>query len=94
MKIKLFVMAGMLATVTIQAQTIEELRITEDYRGRLDAILERIGKEHHLRFVYDTAHVSRYTTSVNPEQEKTIGGMLRMFRCAWDMETTVYVVEN
>jgi hypothetical protein len=89
MKIKLFVMAGMLATVTIQAQTIEGLRITEDYRGRLDAILERIGKQHNIRFVYDTAHISRYTTSVNPQQEKTIGGMLRMFRHAWDMETWI-----
>ncbi|MDR2362082.1 MAG: TonB-dependent receptor, partial [Prevotellaceae bacterium] len=72
-----------------QAQTIEGLRITKDYRGRLDDILNRIGKDKNIRFIYDTSHVSRYTTSVNMEEEKSIGGMLKMFRRAWDMETWI-----
>jgi hypothetical protein len=88
MRILLFI-AGMLVSASMQAQTIEGLRITEDYRGRLDHILERIGKDKNIRFVYDTTHIAQYTTSVNPEEEKTIGGMLKMFRRAWDMETLV-----
>jgi hypothetical protein len=76
-------------SAVLHAQTIEGLRITEDYRGRLDDVLNRIGKDKNIRFVYDTSHVSRYTTSVNPWEEKTIGGMLKMFRHAWDMETWI-----
>ena len=82
-------MAGILLSAVVHAQTVEGLRITEDYRGRLDDILRRIGNDKNIRFVYDTAHVSRYTTSVNPSEEKTVGGMLRMFRHAWDMETWI-----
>jgi hypothetical protein len=82
-------MTGMLAALALHAQTVEGLRITKDYRGRLDDILREIGKDRNIRFVYDSLHVSRYTTSVNPEQEKTVGGMLKMFRHAWDMETQI-----
>jgi hypothetical protein len=86
---KICLVAGLLLSAALQAQMIESLRITEDYRGRLDDILRRIGNDKNIRFVYDSAHVARYTTSVNPAEEKTIGGMLKMFRHAWDMETWI-----
>ena len=84
-----YFIVAMLTGIALQAQTIEGLRIMEDYRGRLDDILNRIGKDKNIRFVYDSAHVARYTTSVNSSEEKTIGGMLKMFRRAWDMETWI-----
>ncbi|MDR1680953.1 MAG: TonB-dependent receptor [Prevotellaceae bacterium] len=89
MRREVYIIAAMLTGITLQAQTIEGLRINEDYRGRLDDILNRIGKDKNIRFVYDSSHVARYTTSVNPSEEKTIGGMLKMFRHAWDMETWI-----
>lgn len=67
------------------AQTVTGLRIPKDYRGRLDQLLGKIGKDMNLRFVYDTASLSRFSTSINPTEEKTVGGMLKMFSSAWGL---------
>jgi hypothetical protein len=48
-----------------------------------------MGKDKNIRFVYDKEHLSKYSTSVNPEEEKTINGMLKMFHSAWGMETLI-----
>lgn len=66
-------------------QTVGNLRLEKDYRGNLDDILDRIGKDMNIRFVFDRSYISRYKTSVNTVQEKTINGMLKMFTHAWEM---------
>lgn len=68
------------------AQTISGVHIPKDYRGRLDQLLVKIGKDMNIRFVYDSVSLSRYNTSINPNEEKTIGGMLKMFGSAWDLK--------
>ena len=79
----------LLLPAALHAQAVGTLRIGKDYRGRLDEIIATMGKDKNIRFVYDKEHLSRYTTSVNPEEEKTINGMLKMFRSAWGMETLI-----
>jgi hypothetical protein len=79
----------LLLPAALRGQAVGTLRIGKDYRGRLDEIIATMGKDKNIRFVYDKDHLSRYTTSVNPEEEKTINGMLRMFRSAWGMETLI-----
>ena len=83
------VVLSLLLPAALHAQAVGTLRIGKDYRGRLDEIIAAMGKDKNIRFVYDKEHLSRYTTSVNPEEEKTVGGMLKMFRNAWGMETLI-----
>ncbi len=79
----------MLATVRAEAQTVGNLRLKRDYRGRLDIILEEIASEMRIRFVYDSTHLSRYNTHLTTYEEKTINGILRLFRKSWDMATAI-----
>lgn len=76
-------------TGTTSAQNVGNLRIAKDYRGYLDEILTRIGSDLNVRFVYDTSHIHLYKTSVNPVEEKTIYGMLRMFEKSWSMSCLI-----
>jgi hypothetical protein len=79
----------LLLPATLHAQAVGSLRIGKDYRGKLDEIIAKMGKDKNIRFVYDRDHLSKYSTSVNPEEEKTINGMLKMFHNAWGMETLI-----
>jgi hypothetical protein len=81
--------AFFLLPAALHAQAVGSLRIGKDYRGTLDEIIAKMGKDKNIRFVYDKEHLSKYSTSVNPEEEKTISGMLKMFRSAWGMETLI-----
>ena len=83
-----FVVIGSLFT-NLHAQSITGLHIPKDYRGRLDQILVKIGKDMNIRFVYDSISLARYSTSINPNEEKTVGGMLRMFENAWNLKSRI-----
>jgi hypothetical protein len=85
----LLIVLPLLLPAAAHAQAVGSLRIGKDYRGRLDEIIARMGRDKNIRFVYDVEHLSEYSTSVNPEEEKTISGMLKMFRSAWGMETLI-----
>ena len=73
-------------TTATSAQTVGNLRISKDYRGNMDDILEMMSKDMSIRFVYDKNHMSRYKGSINSQEERTINGMLNMFKSVWEME--------
>ncbi len=72
--------------IGLNGQSVGNLRIEKDYRGNLADILDRIGTDLNLRFVFDRHFISNFETSVNQEEERSINGMLRMFNHAWEME--------
>jgi hypothetical protein len=72
-----------------QAQTVENFRLLKNYTGRLDEILPEMGNDLNIRFIFDRDYLKNYNTVLMTDQEKTVGGMLKMFRTSWDMITLV-----
>lgn len=83
-----------------QAQTVENFRLPKNYVGRLDEILTEMGTDLNIRFIYDQATLQQYNTSLMTDNEKTVGGVLRMVSKSWDMVTLVgkdgfiYIAKN
>jgi hypothetical protein len=75
----------LLVPLLSMTQTVENFRLKRNYSGNLDEILTQIGKDLSIRFMYDAAYVSQFTTTLMAEDEKTVGGVLKMFGSAWDM---------
>ncbi len=67
------------------AQAVGSLKLNRDYRGRLDELLEQMGSEMKIRFVFDKETLAKYPTSITTYEEKTVNGMLKMFGQSWDM---------
>lgn len=82
------------------AQTVENFRLPKNYVGRLDEILTEMGTDLNIRFIYDQATLQQYNTSLMTDNEKTVGGVLRMVSKSWDMVTLVgkdgfiYIAKN
>ncbi|MDR1226237.1 MAG: TonB-dependent receptor [Prevotellaceae bacterium] len=76
-------------TQPCHAQAIIGLKINHDYRGQLDQILERMGQEMKIRFIFDKATMAKYPTAITTYEEKTIGGMLKMFQNSWNMVSLI-----
>ena len=77
-----------------QAQTVEKLRLKRAYRyNNLDYIIDAIGKDLDIRFIYDKEHLHRYKTSFDPtmsdSKEKTLGAVLNVLRDSWDMAVLI-----
>ena len=87
------VLFALLSISTISAQSIQSLRLKRTYvYNDLDKIVDAIGLDLNIRFVYDKEHLSRYQTSFDPfmnAKESSVGGILRTLRDAWDMETSI-----
>ncbi|MCX6219947.1 MAG: TonB-dependent receptor [Bacteroidia bacterium] len=71
------------------AQTVENFRLQKNYIGQLDEILDEMGKDLNIRFIYDQATLSQYKTSLMTDNEKTVSGVLKMCSSSWDMVTLV-----
>ena len=90
----LIVLQLLLCIYNTNAQTVEGLRLKRDYRyDNLDHIIDAIGKDLNIRFIYDKEHLHRYKTSFDPtmpdSKEKTLGAVLRVLRNSWDMSVLV-----
>lgn len=77
-----------------EAQTVEKLKLKKFYRtDHLDTIIDAIGKDMNLRFIFDAEHLHRYRLSVDPLSDdskvKTVGAVLNILRKSWDMEVLV-----
>ena len=73
----------------MMAQTVENFRLSKNYVGRLDEILTEVGADLNIRFIFDQDYLKNYSTALMTDQEKTVGGMLKMFVTSWDMITLV-----
>lgn len=71
------------------AQTVENFRLPKNYIGRLDEILTEMGQDLNIRFIYDQATLKQYKTSFMTDNEKTVGGVLKMVNASWDILTLV-----
>lgn len=76
------------------AQTVEKLKLKRFYRpDYLDVIIDAIGNDTNIRFIYDKEHLHRYKMSVDPlssdSKVKTVGAVLKILRNSWDMEVLV-----
>ena len=85
------------AVLNAQAQTVEKLKLKRHYRyDHLDTIIDAIGKDTDIRFIYDTEHLHPYKMSVDPlspdSKVKTVGAVLKRLQNGWDM--TVLVGED
>jgi hypothetical protein len=76
-------------TINLEAQTVENFKLPKNYSGRLDEILPEVGFDLNVRFIFDKDYLKKYSTVLMTDQEKTVGGMLKMFRASWDMITLV-----
>jgi hypothetical protein len=77
------------STFLLRAQTVENFKLPKDYMGSLDEILPNLGKDLNLRFVYDPVYLQKYRTSLMTNNERTVGGVLKMLGTSWDMVTLV-----
>ena len=91
MKMKQFIpiLIFLLLPALSGAQTVENFRLPKNYVGRLDEIITEMGEDLNIRFIYDQATLQQYNTSLMTDNEKTVGGVLRMFTKSWDMVTLV-----
>ena len=90
----LFALLAALSAPEAQAQTVEKIKLKKFYRtDHLDVIIDAIGKDTDIRFIYDTEHLHRYRMAVDPLQYdskvKTVGAVLNILRNSWDMEVLV-----
>ena len=90
----LFALLIALSMPSAQAQTVEKLKLKKFYRtDHLDVIIDTIGKDMNLRFIFDAEHLHRYRMSVDPLSDdskvKTVGAVLNILRKSWDMEVLV-----
>ena len=83
------VIVFLLIPLLSQAQTVENFRLPKNYTGRLDEILTALGQDLNIRFIYDQDYLKQFNTVLMTDQEKTVGGMLKMFTTSWDMVTLV-----
>ncbi len=79
---------------SLMGQTVEGLRLKRDYYyDNLDKIIDAIGKDLNIRFVYEREHLNRYKTSFKPKmsrtEEKTVGEVLKTMRSSWNMVTHI-----
>ena len=81
--------AFLLIPMLSQAQTVENFKLPKNYSGRLDEILPEVGLDLNVRFIFDKDYLKQYSTVLMTDQEKTVGGMLKMFRASWDLITLV-----
>ncbi len=77
-------------TAQMYGQSVQSLRLKRDYRyDNLDKIIDAIGNDLNLRFVYDREHLNRYRTSFTPKmsrtEEQTVGEVLNTLKEAWNM---------
>ena len=77
-----------------QAQTVEGLRLKRNYRyDNLDKIIDSIGKDMNIRFIFDREHLHHYKASFDPmmpgSKEKTVGAVLNVLRKSWNMSVLV-----
>jgi len=89
---------GLLALVSLMqpayAQSVEKLKLKKYYpNDNVDAIIDAIGRDTNLRFIYDTDHLHHYRMSIDPtavdSKEKTVGDVLDILRYSWNMEVLV-----
>ena len=71
------------------AQTIESFRLPKDYFGKLDEIIPDLGKDLNVRFMFDAEYLHRFETTLLKDNEKTLGGVLKMLNKSWDMVTVI-----
>lgn len=84
----LLVLQFVLCADSIQAQTVEKLKLKRFYRNdHLDVQIEAICKDCNLRFVYDYEHLHKYKVQIDPETSKlkTVGAVLDMLSYSWNM---------
>ena len=55
------------------AQTVESFRLPKNYIGKLDEILNELGGDLNIRFIFDKATLQQYNTSLMTDNEKTVG---------------------
>lgn len=87
----LYALLVALSVQPLEAQSIEKIKLKRTYRtDHLDVIIEAIGKDTDLRFIYDTEHLHKYKLRVDPleydSKVKTVGAVLNVLRRSWDME--------
>ncbi len=70
-------------------QTVENFRLPKNYIGQLDKILVEMGQDLNIRFIFDQPTLKSYSTSLMTDNEKTVGGVLKMFQSAWDLTILV-----
>ena len=90
----LYALLMALSVSSLEAQTVEKLKLKRFYRpDHLDVIIDAIGKDTGLRFIYDKEHLHRYRMSVDPlsydSKVKTVGAVLKILSNSWDMEVLV-----
>ncbi|MBQ2912514.1 MAG: TonB-dependent receptor [Bacteroidales bacterium] len=89
-----FVFLICLFVLPVHGQTVQGLRLKRDYLyDNLDKVMDAIGADLNLRFVYDREHLHRYKTSFKPKmsknEEQTVGAVLKTLEDAWDMVVLV-----
>lgn len=87
----LYVLLMALSVQPLEAQSVEKIKLKRHYRtDHLDVIMDAIGKDTELRFIYDTEHLHKYKLRVDPleydSKVKTVGAVLNILRRSWDME--------
>ena len=87
----LFALLVALSMPPLEAQTVEKIKLKRHYRpDHLDVVIDAIGKDTDLRFIYDKEHLHRYRLHVDPlsydSKVKTVGAVLNILRKSWDME--------
>ena len=92
-------------TQPMQAQTVEKLKLKQVYKqDHLDKIIDAIGKDTGVRFIYEAEHLHRYKLRIDPfaagSNLKTVGSVLDILRKSWDMEVLlaedgyIYIAED
>lgn len=87
--ITLVTAAMSIAHFTAEAQTVGNLRLTKNYFGKVDAIVDEVGRDLGVRFVFDRDHLSKYSAVVTYSDVKTVNALLAMLESSWDMATEI-----
>ncbi len=70
-----------------EAQNVSSIKLVHGYSGTLDLIINQIGNEHHLKFIFDKEKLSKFKTTFHPSYNEviTVGKVFQTITKSWDL---------
>jgi hypothetical protein len=88
------------SSTAVNAQSIGSIKLEWNYSGPLDEVLQAIGDDYNLHFVYDSVKLHRIEVIYYAYEENTLGKLFKEWRNQWnlftyiDKERSIYISDK
>ena len=87
-------------SMAVSAQSIDKIKLEWNYSGQLDEVLQAIGDDYNLHFVYDSVKLHRIEVIYYAFEENTLGKLFKEWHNQWGLftyvekERTIYISDK